>query len=91
MQLVVTVAGFDDEDEAPEFELNTFADQDKVAARIARAVRNWIRVVPVRASGSRLNLAVTASWVEASPNHTHTKAAADAGAPAPKRKKKARK
>ncbi len=91
MQLVVTVAGLDDENEPDEFQLNTFADQDKVAARIARAVRNWIRVVPVRASGSRLNLAVTAGWVEATPNHTHTETRTASATQAPKRKKKARK
>jgi hypothetical protein len=64
MQLVVYVGGLGENAGKTRWELNTFADQDKVAAQIARAVRNWIRVVPVRNSGSRLDLKVTAEWIE---------------------------
>jgi len=63
MQLVVHVRGLAD-DAATRYELKTFADQEKVARQIARAVRDWIRVVPVRNSGSRLDLKVTAEWIE---------------------------
>ena len=64
MQLVVHVRGLGENVGEMRCVLNTFADQDKVAARIARAVRNWIRVVPVRHNGSKLDLVVTAEWLE---------------------------
>jgi len=91
MQLVVQVAGLGDDEEEGRYELDTFADQDKVSARIARAVRNWIRVVPVRSSGSRLDLHITANWLEADQKHTHTSAELSNGQPKSKKKSKRRK
>ena len=91
MQLVVHVRGLGQDAGVLRCELNRFADQDKVAARIARAVRNWIRVVPVRHSGSRLDLTVTAEWIEPAKANTHTNHDVDAAAPRPKRKRKVRK
>lgn len=64
MQLVVHVRGLGENAGVTRWQLDTFAQQEKVAAQIARAVRNWIRVVPVRSSGSRLDLTVTAEWIE---------------------------
>jgi len=64
MQLVVHVNGLGDNAGVTRWELKTFADQEKVARQIARVVRDWIRVVPVRNSGSRLDLKVTAEWIE---------------------------
>lgn len=64
MRLIVHVRGLGENSGVLRQEVNTFADQEKVAARIARAVRNWIRVVPVRSGGTRLDLRVLGEWVE---------------------------
>ena len=91
MQLVVHVRGLGDDAGVLRCELNRFADQDKVAARIARAVRNWIRVVPVRQSGSRLDLTVTAEWIEPSNTNMHTNHDVVDETPRPRRKPARRK
>lgn len=91
MQLIVHVLGLGSDDDALRFKLDTFADQEKVAARIARAVRNWIRVVPVRNSGSRLDLRVTAEWIEAPERKVHAADIDQDGKVTAKRKRKARK
>ena len=44
-------------------EITQFKDLDKIAARVARAVRSFLRRVPVRASSSRARFDVTA-WYE---------------------------
>lgn len=91
MQLIVHVFGLGSDEDAARFELDTFRDQEKVAARIARAVRNWIRVVPVRNSGSRLDLRVTAEWLETQARKVHAADIDQDGELKPKRKRKARK
>ena len=91
MQLIVHVRGLGENGAVTRWTLDTFADQEKVAAQIARAVRNWIRVVPVRNSGSRLDLTVTAEWLETKHPTSETIAPPRETAPRPKRKPARRK
>ncbi len=70
-----------------EFEIGQFSDADKIGARFARLIRNFIRETPVRASRHRTRFMVECWWEE-----NETAAPAPAGdAPRPKRKRKARK
>ncbi len=91
MHLVVHVSDRAGNRAMTRYELEKFGDQDKVAAHIGRLIRNWIRVVPVRASGSRLDLLVTAEWVEGKDSRLPIQPEAAPTLPSPKRKKKARK
>lgn len=91
MKLIVHVEGLGTDSDVERFELDTFAHQDRVAAQIARAVRNWIRVVPVRASGSRLDLRLLAEWQETPERKVHAADIDQDGQLKPKRKRKVRK
>ncbi len=91
MQLVVHLRGLGENAGVTRWTLDRFADQEKVAAQIARAVRNWIRVVPVRNSGSRLDLCVTAQWIEPEVARVPMKVAEKILAKHMPRKRKARK
>lgn len=91
MKLLITTGGLGEDADLDAIEVQTFADQDKIAARIARAVRNWIRVVPVRNSGSRLDLRVTAEWVEGTDSRLPIQPEAAPTQRSSKRKRKVRK
>jgi hypothetical protein len=40
---------------------------DKIAARVGRSVRDYLRTVPVRAQAASFNFAVKAQWHDAAP------------------------
>lgn len=67
--------------------VHSFTDLDRIAARCARAIKQFIRDTPVRASLHRANFLVTAAWTEAPDRHTHTNTEQPEEAPAPKRKR----
>jgi hypothetical protein len=91
MQLKVRVTDrrgyLSEEDADNEFEVLTFRDADKIAARVATIVRNFIRTAPVRPSRHRTTFLVDAWW-DADPAPAPAPASA---APRPKRKRKEKK
>jgi len=42
--------------------VDSLGDIDKIASRCGRAVRDYLRTVPVRAQGSMFNFSVRAQW-----------------------------
>jgi len=64
MQLKIVVNGLGGAEIAENTVIRTFDDLDKLAARVARAVKAWVRQVPVRKQGSHATLDLRASWVE---------------------------
>jgi hypothetical protein len=83
MQLKVEVGGFGQEEIDIEQTIVDFDDSEKIGLRVGRAVRNFLRNVPIRRASSRMTIYVTAGWVEREPR------AAANGAPKRKRKKAA--
>ncbi len=67
MQLRIEMSGYGAEYLELDRVVSTFDDQDKIAAQVARAVKRFIRAVPVRKQRSRLNINVDAYWTETAP------------------------
>lgn len=61
-----------------DMEVKQFTDLDKIAARVARAVKGFLRAVPVGKSAAILDVRVSGQYVEAEPR------------PKPARKRKAK-
>lgn len=64
MQLHVTMNDADSNGDPLEFTVNQFDDLDKIAARVARRVKAFLRAVPVRKQFSRARFDVTAYYTE---------------------------
>jgi hypothetical protein len=45
--------------------LVSFDDAEKIGQKVGRAVRNWIREVPLTKNGRRMRIEVNAGWHEA--------------------------
>jgi hypothetical protein len=71
--------------------VRTFQDQDKISSAIARALRRWLRCVPMTAGGSRLDLRVTALWQERQEPSAPPRPVPARAAARPRKSKKARK
>ncbi len=41
-----------------------FADIDRLANEVGRAVKRWARQIPLRRTGSRMDLTLRAAWTE---------------------------
>lgn len=64
MQLKIVVNGLGGVDISENQVIKTFDDLDKLALRVGRAVKAWVRQVPVRKQGSHATLDLRAAWVE---------------------------
>lgn len=42
-----------------------FDDAEKIGARVGRAVRDWLRAVPISKNGRRMRVEISAGWREA--------------------------
>jgi hypothetical protein len=67
MQLLIQMSGYGDEELELEKVITSFDDQDRFALQVGRAVKRFIRNVPVRKQRSRLTINVDAYWTEAAP------------------------
>jgi hypothetical protein len=47
--------------------VRNLGDIDKIAGRVGRAVRDYLRTVPVRQIGSSFNFSVRAQWQDGAP------------------------
>jgi hypothetical protein len=64
VQQQVHVSGFGTDEVNQKLVVRKFKDQDNIAAKVARAVRRFIREAPVQAGRSRLQLTVDVYWTE---------------------------
>jgi len=64
MQLRLEVDCSWDEDVRIEQTLTNFDEQEKIAVQVGRAVRDWLRRIPVRRQGDRQHIYLNAAWVE---------------------------
>ncbi len=64
MQLRVTVTSFGLEGLELNHVVRSFEDQDAIAREVARAVKNWVRQVPVRKRGSHVTIDLRAEWTQ---------------------------
>jgi hypothetical protein len=83
MQLKVTVSSWGEEGLEIDETIGSFEDAEKIGTRVGRAVRDFLRHVPLTRNGAHTQFDVRAGYVEREP-----RAAAD-GAPKRKRKKAA--
>jgi len=64
MQLKIVVTGLGGVEIAENQVIKTFDDLDKLALRVGRAVKRWVREVPLRKQGSSATITLKACWVE---------------------------
>lgn len=64
MQLTVRLGGHGDEELSGSHVIRTFDDLDKFALRVGRAIKRWVRQVPLRKQGSSAQITLNAFWVE---------------------------
>lgn len=67
MQLKVEVVGFGQEEIDIEQTISDLNDAEKIGIKVGRAVRDFLRNVPMRRAHSRMNIVVTAAWYEGAP------------------------
>lgn len=64
MELRVEVSGHREDFERESFIVKGFDDAEKIGTKVGRAVRDWLRRVPVRKQGQRIRVEVNAGWTE---------------------------
>jgi len=69
MEQRIAISGYGADGIEQELVIRNFTDQDKIAARVASAVRRFVRTAPVTRSRSRMQLMVDVYWSE--PNSRH--------------------
>jgi hypothetical protein len=84
MQLKIVVNGLGGEIQENQV-IKTFDDLDKLALRVGRAVKAWVRQTPMRKQGSHTELDVRAFWVERGGGEAEPESAGSA--PARRRRK----
>lgn len=67
MQLHVSLKSWGDDGLDIEQTVTSFDDLDKIANKVGRAVKSFLRAVPVRKQRSRQQFTVDATWTEAAP------------------------
>lgn len=67
MQLKVEIGGFGQEEIDIEQTIADLDDAEKIGIRVGRAVRDFLRNVPMRRTGSRMTIFVHANWIEREP------------------------
>lgn len=91
MELHVTVRLPDPEEDALELVVASFADIDKIGARVASAARRWLRSVQVRKGEQRAVVGLAAYFTEGFRPDPNVPAATNGEAkPKPRRKKRAK-
>ncbi len=91
MQLKVFVPGDDDPAlyESNQVTVKSFRDIVAIGHKVARAVRDWLRQVPMTPHVKQKNFYISAVWVEAGPVPSNP--GSESETEVPKRKRKARK
>ena len=84
MQLKVSVTSWGEEGLDLERIVSSFEDAEKIGTQVGRAVRDFLRHVPMTRSGAHTQIDVRASYVEREPRAS----AASAGAPVPRKRRK---
>ena len=64
MQLKIDVEMWGEDEVEGSRVIRSFEELDKLAAQVGRAVKRWVRQVPLRKRGSRTQIGLTAQWVE---------------------------
>lgn len=67
MQLKVEIGGFGNEEIDIEQTITDLDDAEKIGTKVGRSVRDFLRNVPMRRTGSRMTIYVHANWVEREP------------------------
>lgn len=65
MQLHVSLSSWDEDGLTIDQTITSFDDLDKIASKVGRAVKSFLRAVPVRKQRSRQQFTVDATWTEA--------------------------
>ncbi len=91
MELKVTLPGMVELDDPEECEITvrSFRDVVRIGAAVARAVRDWLRQVPMTPHVKQKNFYISAEWVEGTSNPGKPDLAAEPSRS--KRKRKAKK